>query len=103
LRRLSRFCSDLVRLASEKPAQIFNLRGRGSLDEGKRADIVVVDINQEYKIDSSRFHSKARYSPFDGWRVKGKPVKTFVDGRLVMDEGEIVAKPGTGQVVRWEG
>jgi dihydroorotase (multifunctional complex type) len=95
--------ADLVRLASEKPAQIFNLGGRGSLDEGNHADIVVVDINREYKIDSSNFHSKAKYSPFDGWKVRGKPIKTFVNGRLVMDEGEMVVKPGTGQIVRWEG
>jgi len=95
--------AELVRLASEKPAQIFNLSGRGSLDKGNHADIVVVDTNREYKIDSSRFYSKAKYSPFDGWKVKGKPLKTFVNGQLVMDEGEMVAKPGTGQIVRWEG
>jgi len=95
--------ADLVRLTSEKPAQIFNLRDRGCLDEGNRADITVVDINREYRIDSSRFYSKAKYSPFDGWKVKGKPIKTFVNGRLVMDEGEIVAKPGTGQIVGWKG
>ena len=94
--------SDLVRLTSEKPAQIFSLKNRGCLDEGYSADIVVVDINQEHKIDSSRFHSKAKYSPFDGWKVRGRPVKTFVNGRLVMDEGDVVAKPGTGQVVRSE-
>lgn len=93
--------AELVRLASEKPAQIFNLRNRGSLDEGNYADIVVVDINREYKIDSSRFYSKAKYSPFDGWKVKGKPIKTFVNGRLIMDEGEIIAKPGTGQIIRY--
>jgi len=95
--------ADFVRLTSEKPAQIFNLKGRGSLSEGNRADMVVVDINREYKIDASRFYSKAKYSPFDEWKVKGKPIKTFVNGQLVMDEGEIVAKPGTGQIVRWKG
>jgi dihydroorotase len=95
--------ADLVRLTSEKPATIFNLRNRGGLEEGNWADIVVVDINRKYKIDSSNFYSKAKYSPFDGWSVKGKPVKTFVNGQLVMDEGEIVAKPGTGQIVRWKG
>jgi len=94
--------ADFVRLTSEKPAQIFNLKGRGSLSEGNRADMVVVDINREYKIDASRFYSKAKYSPFDEWKVKGKPIKTFVNGQLVMDEGEIVAKPGTGQIVRWK-
>ncbi len=92
--------SDLVRLASEKPAKIFNLKGRGSLEAGNHADIVVIDINLKYRIDSSKFHSKAKYSPFDGWKVRGKPTKTFVNGKLVMDEGGIVAKPGTGQIVR---
>jgi dihydroorotase len=94
--------ADLVRLTSEKPAEIFNLRNRGCLEEGNWADIVVVDINRKYKIDSSNFYSKAKYSPFNGWSVKGKPVKTFVNGQLVMDEGEIIAKPGTGQIVRWK-
>ncbi len=46
------------------------------------------------------FHSKAKYSPYDGWEVQGKPVKTFVNGHLVMDEQEIVAKPGSGGVIR---
>ncbi len=94
--------SDLVRATSEEPAQIFNLKGRGYLAEGNHADLVAVDTSQESEIDSSKFHSKAKFSPFDGWEVKGKPVKTFVNGRLVMDEGEIVAEPGTGRVVRWE-
>jgi len=94
--------SDLVRATSEIPAKIFHLKGRGSVGEGYCADLVVVDMRREYKIDSSRFYSKAKFSPFDGWRVKGKPIKTFVNGQLVMDEGEIVAKPGTGQIIRWE-
>ena len=92
--------ADLVSLTSEKPAKIFNLRNRGGLEKGNCADIVVVDINRKYKIDSSNFYSKAKYSPFDGWRVKGKPIKTFVNGQLVMNEDEICAKPGTGQIVR---
>ena len=92
--------ADLVRLTSEKPAEIFNLRNRGCLKEGNWADIVVVEINRKYKINASNFCSKAKYSPFDGWSVRGKPVKTFVNGQLVMDEGEIVAKLGTSQIIR---
>jgi len=94
--------ADVVRLTSEKPAKIFNLSSRGGLEEGNWADIVVVDINRKYKIDSSKFYSKAKYSPFDGWTVKGKPIKTFVNGQLAMDKGVVVAKPGTGQIIRWE-
>lgn len=92
--------SDLVQLTSEKPAEIFHIRDRGGMRAGCFADLVVVDMKQEHTIDASRFHSKAKFSPFDGWKVKGKAVKTFVNGQLVMDEGEIVGKPETGQIVR---
>jgi dihydroorotase (multifunctional complex type) len=95
--------SNLVSATSEKPAQIFNLNSRGYLVDGNYADLVAVDTNHEYEIDASKFYSKAKYSPFDGWKVKGKPVKTFVDGKLVMDEGEIVAEPGIGRIIRWNG
>ena len=92
--------AELVRLTAEEPARIFHLSKRGFLEDGNWADLVVVDMKREHAIDSSVFFSKAKYSPFDGIHVKGKPVKTFVNGKLVMDEGEIVAEPGTGQTVR---
>ncbi len=91
--------ASLIRASSKKPAEIFHIKDRGSLTEGFYADFVVVDMKQKYRIDSSKFHSKAKHSPFDGWMVKGKPTKTFVNGHLVMDDGEIIAKPGTGQII----
>jgi dihydroorotase (multifunctional complex type) len=90
----------LIRLTVEKPAEIFHLKGRGSLNKGSTADLTVINLKQEHKIDASKFHSKAKFSPFDGWKVKGKVMKTFVNGQLVMDEGEIVAKPKTGCIIR---
>jgi dihydroorotase len=92
--------AQLVQLLSEKPAEIFNLRDRGRLEQGKKADLVVVDFNRKFKIDAAKFHSKAKYSPFDGWEAQGRPVKTFVNGSLIMDEQEIVAKAGSGDVIR---
>jgi len=89
----------LIRLACENPAKIYRLKGCGSLDEGSFANITVVDLKKESKIDASKFHSKAKFSPFDGWRVKGLPVKTFVNGQLEMDENEVIAKPGSGRVI----
>jgi dihydroorotase-like cyclic amidohydrolase len=91
---------DLVRLMAENPAKIFGFKEKGFLKEGFSADITVVDLHREGIIDPSKFYSKAKYSPFDGWQVKGLPVKTFVNGLLVMDEGEIIAKPGVGKVIR---
>ena len=92
--------STLVRMTSERPADIFGLRNRGRLKEGCYADLVVVDLKEQWRIDSSRFLSKAKFSPFDGWEVTGRAKKTFVNGSLVMDESEILAKPGDGWVIR---
>jgi dihydroorotase len=91
---------DVAKLMSEKPAEVFSLKGKGYLREGNSADLTVVDLHKKFRIDSSSFMSKARYSPFDGREVEGKPAKTFVCGKLIMDEGEIVAKPGSGRVIR---
>jgi len=91
---------DLARLTSEKPAEIFHLQNYGFLKEGYNADITVVEMHRQGKIDASKFYSKAKYSPFDGWRVRGMPVKVFINGLLVMDEGELVAEAGTGRILR---
>ncbi|MEM1565544.1 MAG: dihydroorotase family protein [Candidatus Bathyarchaeia archaeon] len=91
--------ADVVRLLAEKPSQTFKLDGWGAVKEGCKADLVVVDLKREYRLDASKFHSKAKFSPFNGKRVKGKPLKTFVGGRLVMDNGEIVAEAGCGEII----
>jgi dihydroorotase len=91
---------QLLKLLAEKPAEIFRLPNRGHISEGAAADLVVVDFKQRFKVDASKFQSKAKFSPFNGWEVQGKPVKTYVNGILVMDNDQIVAKPGVGAVVR---
>lgn len=92
--------SRLVKMTSEGPAETFRLKDRGILEEGGYADLVVVDMKKKWKIDSAKFHSKANFSPFDGWYVKGKPIKTFVNGQLVMDNEEIFAKAGDGKIIK---
>ncbi|MEM2539135.1 MAG: dihydroorotase family protein, partial [Candidatus Bathyarchaeia archaeon] len=89
----------LIKVLAENPSRIFRLKGRGILKEGAYADLTVVDMKRESIIDSSEFYSKAKFSPFDGWAVKGMPVKTFVNGVLVMDDGEIMVKPGHGKII----
>jgi len=95
--------SRLVRAMSEEPASIFGLRGKGRLKQGGDADLTLIDLKAKFKIDSSKFYSKAKLSPFDGFECQGKPVKTFVAGKLVMDNGEIVAEKGTGSVLKATG
>jgi len=97
-RRLS--LDMLVQSLAEKPAEIFRLKGRGHLKQGWKADLVAVDLKHKFKIDASKFNSKAKFSPYNGQEVQGKPVKTFVSGLLVADDQEIVAKSGSGDIIR---
>lgn len=92
--------SDVVRLMAERPSEVFGLKGKGSLKKGNCADLTIVDLRRRGKIDASKFHSMAKFSPFDGWSFEGKPIKTIVNGQVVMDENEIVSKPGTGNILR---
>ncbi len=89
----------MMTLIAEKPAQIYNLKGKGQLKQGWKADIVAIDFKRKFKVEAAKFHSKAKFSPFDGRELQGQPVKTFVSGQLVMEDQEIIAKPGSGGVI----
>jgi dihydroorotase len=86
--------NNLKRLLCENPAIIFNIPHKGFLKKGMDADVVVVDLSKEGVIDPSKFLSKAKYSPFEGFKVKGMPVMTMVRGNLVMEEGEVLENQG---------
>jgi dihydroorotase len=94
--------AQVVGLLAEKPAKIFGLKDCGHLEQGKNADISIVDFNKKFKVDASKFKSKAKFSPYNGWEVVGKPMKTYVNGNMVFDDGEIVAKAGSGSIVKGE-
>jgi dihydroorotase len=85
---------DIVKLMSLNPSKIFNIEGKGSIEPGFDADLTVVDLDREWVIDSSKFHSKAKFSPFDGFRVRGMVKATFVNGLMVYDGDEIVCRGG---------
>ncbi len=91
--------NQVVAFLSEKPAEIYGLTDRGYLEAGKNADLTIVDYSP-FKIDATKFKTKAKFSPYNGWEVWGKPAKTIVNGQVVYEDGEIIAKGGVGSIVR---
>jgi dihydroorotase len=85
---------DIKRLLCETPAKIFNIPNKGFIAKGMDADMVVVDLKKEGIIDPVNFESKAKYSPFEGFNVKGMPVMTMLRGQKVMEEGHIMENQG---------
>lgn len=70
---------------SYNPAQVIN-SSRGSLAEGKPADVVIIDPKAEYVINSRNFESKGRNTPFNGRTVRGKVMMTICGGEVVFEE-----------------
>src|SRR6266699_4271559 len=92
--------SLLVKLLSENPARIFGLKSKAKLRKGADGDLVLVDLKKKSKIDSSKFFSKAKFSPFDGFKTQGAVHSSIVSGKVVYKEGEIVTREGSGSVLR---
>ncbi len=82
----------LIELLTHAPAKLCGLDrcGIGSLAEGAAADITVIDPNMAWTIDASKFASKSRNCPFDGWSVRGRATMTMVAGRILH---EVAAEP----------
>lgn len=72
----------LVQLFSANPARILNLE-RGTLAKEAWADVTVLDPQLSWQVDSKRFLSRSRNTPFDGWKLRGGPAMTIVKGKVV--------------------
>jgi dihydropyrimidinase len=92
--------SQMVRLLSAGPARAFGLYPqKGSLHVGTDADIVLFDPEDSWTISAENMHSAAGYSVYDGFRVMGKVVMTYLRGRLIMGDEVYLGKPGEGRFV----
>ena len=76
---------SLVERMSLTPAKLLK-NGKGTLKEGAIADLVIADINEEYIIDSDKFLSKGKNTPFNGKKVRGKILYTLCNGKVVFKE-----------------
>ena len=71
-----------IDMLTYQPNQLFKL-DKGSLGIGRAADITLFDEKIEYTIDPSQFRSRSKNSPYKGWKVRGKILRTLVDGKTV--------------------
>jgi dihydroorotase len=89
-----------VDLTSHGPLRLFGIRGKGRIAAGWDADLTVIDLKRQETITDAWIQSRCGWTPYDGMRVQGWPVGTFVRGRRVMWQGEI-AGPAHGEPVRF--
>ncbi|MBQ3667219.1 MAG: dihydroorotase [Elusimicrobiaceae bacterium] len=81
----------LINKMSCTPARLFGLPG-GTLKLGAPADIALVDLQREWTVESRRFYTRGKFTPFEGKKCKGQVIATMLAGRFVMENGEVICK-----------
>ena len=69
------------------PAQAYGIRNKGRIEPGFDADLTIVDIDEVRPVTNEALHTKAKWSPYAGWKLCGWPQYTIVGGQVVFDRG----------------
>lgn len=70
----------VIAMLSSNPARVMGLNNRGTLTKGAHADVVLFDPNKKWMYSAAESKSLSRNTPYDGWELRGKIVKVFVNG-----------------------
>ncbi|MDE2973475.1 MAG: dihydroorotase [Gemmatimonadota bacterium] len=90
---------DLVAWMCDGPARIWDMVGKGRIEEGYDADVVLVDMEAERAVRNEEQRTKCGWSPWHGTVLKGWPVRTWAGGRTVFADGRVERKPVGGEIV----
>jgi dihydroorotase (multifunctional complex type) len=90
----------MVEVCCTNPAKAFGLfPTKGVLSVGSDADLVIVDLNRELKVDEGSLYTGSKSSPFAGWRLKGWPTLVMLRGEVVSEDRKVIADSGVGKYV----
>ena len=84
---------QLVKLICENPVKIFGIKSKGYIRKNFDADLTIVDMEKTIQITNDKIMSKCKWSPFDGFSLKGSPVASIINGKIKMKNGKIIGDP----------
>lgn len=91
---------ELVELTSLNTSKIFQMfPKKGIIQKGSDADITIIELKKENKVSHGLFDGFSDYSVYEGWNLKGWPVKTLVRGEVVAEDFKIIGKQGYGKFI----
>ncbi|MBI9095880.1 MAG: dihydropyrimidinase [Sphaerochaeta sp.] len=91
---------QVVNLLSTGPAKAFGLYPKkGTIRVGSDADLVIFDAEEAWTLSSETTHSASGYTPYEGFSVLGKPIMTYLRGRLIMGDEIYLGIEGNGEFV----
>ena len=93
--------TKFAEVTAANPAKITGLYPRkGTIAVGSDADITIIDPEKEVILSQAMLHGKTDYTPFEGFKVKGYPVTTLCRGTILVQNGEVLTKPGHGEFLK---
>ena len=84
---------QLVNLLCVNPATIFGIQNKGFIKKDFDADFTIIDLEKTIEIKNTEIESKCGWSPFDGYKFKGTPIATIINGTIKMKDGKIIGDP----------
>lgn len=81
---------DIKRLCHDGPARLFKIKQNAK---------IVIDENEEWEVRGKDLQTKCKWSPFEGWKLKGKVKKVYIRDKLVFENNKFLVKPGFGKVL----
>jgi dihydropyrimidinase len=91
----------IIEKATKGPAEAYGIYPqKGTIAVGSDADLVVLDLNKEKKVDPSKHYSFSDFSLFQGRTLKGWPITVIKGGKLAVEDGKVLLEPGSGKYLR---
>ncbi len=88
----------IAELTSANAAKLYGMWPRkGNIQVGFDADLTMVDLNKTQTVTPDLIGSHCEWNLWDGWDVRGWPVRTIVRGKTIMQDGEMTCAPGHGR------
>lgn len=92
---------QVVEKAAHNPARLFRIVDRGFVREGYFADLAIVDLDAEQRVDSAQVLYKCGWSPLQGTALRSKVAMTILGGEIVYQDGKLADRP-QGQALQFE-
>lgn len=93
--------NQFVALTSTNPAKLFGMwPQKGTIAVGADADLLLIDPQRRFTVDSSRMESLADYDPYDGFDAVGWPVMTVSRGEVIYADGRVSSRAGRGRLLK---
>lgn len=91
--------SQFVAITSFNPARLFGLHKKGRIAPGADADLVIWDPTKRLTLTNEVMQHAIDYTPYEGIEVTGRPIFTLRRGEVVMKNGDVLSRPGSGRFI----